>query len=134
MIAVDRASQDAVNAAIDEARRTADSARARWHAASEEQKLHWAVKWAAATESGGVEYVWVRPAHWSAFRIEGALLNQPATPLAQGRAMGDAVGFPIEDLADWMYESRDEQTGEIVRLGGFTVDVLMKEYGAPPSN
>jgi uncharacterized protein YegJ (DUF2314 family) len=133
VVAVDREQQAALDKATEEARRTMESARARWQGADETERLHWAVKWAAETESGGVEYVWVRPAHWSAFRVEGVLLNQPATPLTCGRKLGESVSFAIEELADWMYEARDKDTGMPVRLGGYTVDALGKEFGPPPN-
>jgi uncharacterized protein YegJ (DUF2314 family) len=134
VVAVDLDSQAAIDTAVAEARRTAGEARLRWESSPESARLHWAVKWAAETDAGGVEYVWVRPEHWSAFRVEGILLNQPRAQLACGRAQGDAVAFASESLADWMYESQDAATGEVVRLGGFTVKVLAQKFGAPPAH
>jgi len=111
--------------AIAKARETADDARTRWMHADPDDQQRWAIKWAAPIETGGVEYVWVRPEHWSRFRIEGVLITEPANALVGGGQRGDRVGFTAEQLADWVHiiDNGDIET----RDGGFTIDVLNSE-------
>lgn len=115
----------ALAAAIEHARATADEARMRWSAAPPDQRSRWAVKWAAPTESGGVEHVWVRPSNWSTFRIEGVLDSPPQSPLACGKSAGELVGFPIEELTDWIYAVDGDFAGR--REGGFTIDAIERQ-------
>jgi uncharacterized protein YegJ (DUF2314 family) len=100
-----RAPEDdaALAAAIEQARRTAAEARQRWEHAPADDRGHWAVKWAAPLETGEVEYLWVRPTHWSPFRIEGVLLSEPVHELQDGGAKGDNVSFPAEQFVDWAH-------------------------------
>jgi uncharacterized protein YegJ (DUF2314 family) len=117
----------AVAAAIAEARAAADAARLRWNGQNADARARWAIKWAAPTNDGGVEYVWVRPTSWSRYRIEGRLASPPRRELLPGATVGDLVGFAAQDLADWLDESGD------VPQGGFTTHVLDARYGpAPP--
>lgn len=116
-----------LEAAIAEARATADDARSRWQAASAEQRQHWAVKWAAPTSDGRIEHVWVRPAQWTVFRIEGRLLSTPLTPLECGMSAGDLVSLATEALTDWVYSPPGGQPE-----GGFTTVLLEQRYGRPP--
>ena len=109
-----------------EARATAERARTAWMAASPTDRATWAIKWAAPTEAGGTEHVWVVPVSWSPFRIEGRLVSTPQTRLACEAGEGDIVGFPIEELSDWV---RRLSTGD--REGGFTIEVLEGVYGEP---
>jgi uncharacterized protein YegJ (DUF2314 family) len=112
----------ALAAAIEKARSTMDEARARWTNAQPDARRRWAVKWAAPLESGEVEYLWVQPAHWSQFRIEGVLLNEPVHPLLDGAQRGDSVSLPAEELVDWMHLPRAESGG--AAEGGFTNDAV----------
>lgn len=114
-------------AAIAEARNTAEAAAERWRIAADQDR--WAVKWEAPTADGGVEYVWVAPLTWSAFRIEGTLASEPETELACGRGAGAIVAFPVEELADWVHYLSDDPAG--TREGGFTITVLEKRFGRP---
>jgi uncharacterized protein YegJ (DUF2314 family) len=113
--AADRELQQAMN----QARATAGAARSRWLAAPPEERRHWAVKWAAPTADGSIEHVWVRPAAWSRFRVEGVLESEPVHDLASGHGAGDLVSFPFEELSDWV---RADPAGP--REGGFTLEVL----------
>jgi uncharacterized protein YegJ (DUF2314 family) len=106
--------------AVAEARRTAPAARLRFLASSAEERGAWAVKWAAPTEEGGIEHVWVEPVTWSLFRIEGRLASPPLRALACGRGLDEMVGFPTAELVDWLRQP----AGAGQREGGFTADVL----------
>ena len=120
------AEDEALRAAIERARDTAEDARRRWLATPPDERGEWAVKWCAPTDDGGIEYVWVEPMTWSPFRIEGRLASPPRRALACGRALDEIVGFPVEELVDWMREGAE-------REGGFTVEVLEQRYGGRPS-
>jgi uncharacterized protein YegJ (DUF2314 family) len=129
--------------ATGEARRTLDDARQRWSVAKLEERTLWAVKWAAplaenadgqahaapAGDAAGqsVEHVWVRPLTWSAFRIEGVLLSAPTMSLECGRASGEIVGFPIDQISDWIHFASHQ--AEAAFEGGYTVRVLQERYG-----
>lgn len=104
--------------AIEKARATMDQARIRWSQADADERRRWAVKWAAPLESGAVEYLWVTPEHWSPFRVEGVLLNDPVHALLDGAQRGDSVSFPAEELCDWMRLPKQSDGGPIE--GGFT--------------
>ena len=128
-----------MEAAMAEARRTAAEARRRWYHAPAGQRANWYVKWAAPTaasvsgsldgsKTGGAEYVWVQPASWSAFRIEGRLASPPQSALACGKQRDEVVSFPAEQLADWLYLAEGRMNGR--REGGFTVDLLEGRFGA----
>jgi uncharacterized protein YegJ (DUF2314 family) len=124
VVAIEEAGADGpgteLASAVAEARRTAPAARVRFLASGAEERGRWAVKWAAPTEDGGVEYVWVEPVTWSLFRIEGRLASPPQRSLACGRGLDDMVGFPAAELVDWLREP----AGAGEREGGFTADVL----------
>lgn len=123
------ANNAALAEAIEHARSTVDDARNRWTHADAEDRSNWAVKWAAPLSNGAVEYLWVRPEHWSKFRIEGVLLNEPVHELVSGAVRGDRVSFPAEQLVDWVHIIR---SGEFeTREGGFTVDVLAGRSDQP---
>jgi uncharacterized protein YegJ (DUF2314 family) len=141
----DQATQRELDAAIAEARATAESARARWQQAGAEERRRWAVKWAApidnASELGTanqVEHVWVQPLSWSAFRIEGILISEPLATITAGKNRGDLVSFPIEELSDWALFNEETVEGSVLKdgndsfEGGFTLKVLERRYGAPP--
>ena len=113
--------------AIDRARSTAQDARRRWTAETADRRRQWAVKWAAPTQTGGVEHVWVVPTTWTRDRIEGWLSNPPQRPLECGRTAGELVSFTPDQLSDWM---RLEPLGG-KREGGFTVKLLEERYGRP---
>ncbi len=116
--------------AIAEARRTVDQAQQRWLSSTEQERLHWTVKWAAPTVNGGVEHLWVKPIlHWSPFRIEGRLANPPQAELASGKGLGETVSFPIEELSDWALLLQGRIGGE--HEGGFTVELFEQRYGQP---
>jgi uncharacterized protein YegJ (DUF2314 family) len=117
-----------MEAAIERARATVEKARLQWQADPGGRDA-WAVKWAAPTVGGGVEHVWVRPLSWTRFRIEGRLASQPQTPLICGRVAGELVGFPAEQLSDWLHLLGGTVDGP--REGGFTIDVLEQQHGAP---
>lgn len=119
-------------AAIEQARETADKARRQWRETPESQQHRWAVKWAAriADDADAVEHVWVRPLHWSPFRIEGILLNEPDRPLAASGtspSRGEIVSFPVEELSDWVRWHADKPNDR--RDGGFTIAVLERTGG-----
>lgn len=127
-LAVPLAAHDAeLAAASARARETAPEARRRWSDGPPEERAFWAIKWAASTTGGSVEFVWVVPARWSPFRVEGRLASPPQHELACGRALGDLVSFPVEELADWAHFPGGSLVGP--REGGFTMDVLEREYG-----
>jgi len=131
---------------IAQARLTASDARERWLKTPESERDNWAVKWAAPLdfvfdenndddvggdgEYAAVEHVWVRPLHWSPFRIEGVLISDPVNKLHKGRVRGDLVSFPIEELSDWVHFIDGDAQGR--REGGFTIDALEAKYGKPP--
>jgi uncharacterized protein YegJ (DUF2314 family) len=117
----------ALASARERARASMDDARTRWAAATEDERRSWAIKWAAPTVGGGVEYVWVEPLTWSTHRIEGRLASPPQHELTCGRTKDELVGFPAEELADWVHYLEGDPTGP--REGGFTVDVLERRFG-----
>jgi uncharacterized protein YegJ (DUF2314 family) len=120
---------DAVLAAArDEARATAAAAREAWASASSAARADWYVCWGAPTADGGTEYLWLRVETWNEFRIEGRLVNEPVSPLTVTYWPGDLIGFPAEDLADWM---RLGPNGR--EAGGATVRVLESRHGKPPA-
>jgi len=147
-VAADLSDDPAMQEAIAEARRTMASARQQWRDTPTEQRWRWAVKWAAPVQSdgnadsagdggeksqgpdGAVEYLWVRPLHWSPFRIEGRLLSEPRHPLIESPSAGDLVAFPAEQLVDWVKQPA-EPGGP--RRGGFTLEVLERRFGKPGS-
>jgi len=118
-------------AAMKQARSTAGEARQRWALDPEPAmaRTSWAVKWAAPTVDGGVEYLWVRPTSWSRHRIEGWLVNSPHGTLESGRGEGALVSFPAEELSDWVHYGTGS-TGSPIE-GGFTIPVLETRYGQP---
>jgi uncharacterized protein YegJ (DUF2314 family) len=125
----DDETDEALDAAIDEARRTAAEARETWQITPPDRRDWWAIKWAAPTTADTVEQVWVQPLHWSAFRIEGRLVSEPRAALVCGRAGGELVSFPVEELTDWIHLTTGDWNGP--REGGFTVAVLEERYGRP---
>ena len=132
LVRVDDAEDADLAAATAEAQATAEDARVRWSVAEPEDRARWAIKWKAETADGGVEYLWVQPVHWSAFRVEGVLVTEPVAELAEpasGRTGGDLVGFPVEALVDWVHYDTDDLRGP--REGGFTINVLEGRFGRP---
>ena len=140
----DEALEQELRDAAAQAQRTARTARERWLEAPPSARDHWAVKWAAPLTRGDelrpggddapperppVEYVWVIPVSWSPWRIEGVLASTPQRRI--GYVVGDLVGFPVDELADWVHT----QDGPVHshfrgrREGGFTVRVLEREFG-----
>ncbi len=115
--------------AIDRARKTLHEARTRWTQADETDRLRWAVKWVAPLDNGEVEYVWVHPTHWSPFRVEGVLLNEPVHALLIGASSGDAVSFPDEEICDWIHLPRPGTNAPAE--GGFTNDALLQTKESP---
>ncbi len=127
-LALDAEADDqAMQAAFDLARKTAVEARWRWVNSTPSERENWAIKWAAPTVDGGVEYVWVVPVAWSPFRIEGRLASPVQNELLCGKNLDEFVGFPIEELADWLFLREGEING--YRDGGFTVILLEDRYG-----
>lgn len=124
-------------AAIAQARASAGEARQRWAAAAPQDRSRWSVKWAAPTVDGRVEHVWVQPANWSGFRIEGLLASQPINELACGKTLGELVSFPSDELSDWIHDTTVNESppssGARTFEGGFTVKLLEQRYGRPPS-
>jgi len=129
MIAVSGSFAVELAAASVEARATAADASDRWRDEPPGARARWAVKWRAETSGGGVEFVWVEPLHWSHHRIEGRLASIPNAELACGKTRDDLVGFPTEELADWIREADDPATPP---EGGFTVKLLEAEFGRAP--
>lgn len=140
----DAAMQKDLDAAIAKARETMDAARARFNAATPQDRSQWLIKWAADVASGeessatdAIEYVWIAPINWSPFRIEGVLVSQPVHELTCGKTKDDLVSFPVEELADWHCNSgaggrgASAQSGDA--QGGFTIAALKSKYGTPPS-
>lgn len=115
--------------AMRHARATAEQARLQWMRAPLEHRQRWSIKWAAPTASDGVEHVWIQPRHWSAFRIEGVLLNQPIENLACGKLSGDLVSFPAEELSDWLHLTTNDP--HAAYEGGFTIAAIEKIHGRP---
>ncbi len=129
----DAALREALDAASRQARDTAAEARELWRQARPDERERWLIKWAAPVldelgqPTGRVEHVWVRPLAWSPFRVEGVLASMPRGRI--GHEAGDLVGFPIEELSDWVFKIEGRIDGP--RRGGFTVEVLEKHIGAP---
>jgi uncharacterized protein YegJ (DUF2314 family) len=120
-------SSEAMQRAIARARETAESAMRRWREATDDDRPYWAIKWAAPTADGEVEYLWVTPLHWSPFRVEGRLANPPQRELRDGARLGDMVSFPAEQLVDWVHFNEQRLDGP--REGGFSIDVLEERFG-----
>lgn len=118
--------------AIDHARSTARAAAARWNDGDAEERGRWLVAWAARTEAGGVEHLWVRPLSWSPFRVEGELASAPQQLLEREFEAGDVVAFPIEELVDWLRAPNPGATPAEVVEGGFTIAVLERRFGPVP--
>lgn len=118
------ADDPALSAAMEESRATVADARKRWEHAPPNDRTHWAVKWAAPLETGEVEYIWVRPEHWSPFRVEGVLLSEPINTLRDDIARGEHVSFPAEELCDWAHVVAG--TTPLVIEGNFTEAALTK--------
>ncbi len=129
---------EALEAAIAQAQETVNGARQQWETTPESLRSRWAIKWAAPTADGGIEYLWVQPLHWSPFRIEGLLASDPVnelhTPFARNEetplSSGDLVALPIEQLADWVHFLEGDPDGP--REGGFTIEALESRFGKPP--
>jgi uncharacterized protein YegJ (DUF2314 family) len=121
-------------AAIAKARATSAEARQNWLKADETQRQNWYIKWAAPTADQSVEHVWVQPINWSQFRVEGRLVNAPVRELIDGKAEGDVVSFPIEELSDWIHAA-NATSGAIdfnaPYEGGYTVKLLQQKFGSP---
>lgn len=103
-------------AAMQAARDTLDGARHRWLAATpEEREAQYSIKFFIDTGERR-EFLWLSPRHWSPFRIEGILLNEPR--LATDLKAGDLVDVPIERIADWLIRLPERTDG------GYTLAVL----------
>lgn len=124
-----------MSAAIAQARSTAAQAQQRWSKADQAERQRWFIKWAAPTADQSIEHVWVQPAYWSQFRIEGVLVSDPVRELTDGKAQGDVVSFSVEELSDWIHLNI-APTGAIdfnaPHEGGFTVKILQQRFGKPP--
>ncbi|MCA9296974.1 MAG: DUF2314 domain-containing protein, partial [Phycisphaerales bacterium] len=118
---------DSLAAAIARARESAEEARLSWQGAPPEDHARWWVKWAAPTQTGGVEHVWIQPDKWSAFRLEGTLTSTPTRELACGRTLGDRVSFPADELSDWLFVV--DPGPPPLHRGGFTIDALDDAFG-----
>ena len=129
VIAADLEDDPEMQADIEQARKSADSAREQWRNTPKSMRQQWAVKWAAPTEEGGREYIWIQPMHWSRFRIEGRLLSEPSGPLEDRAERGDLLAFSADELVDWVRLSASETAR--VQAGGFTIKVLEERFGEP---
>jgi len=128
----DESSNEALQAAITQARAEASAARDRWAVADPVDREQWSIKWAARTVDQSIEHVWVKPLTWSPFRIEGVLASTPITELECGRVAGEIVSFPAEELTDWMRDTgRKDAEGHPVIEGGYTSKVLTERFGQP---
>jgi len=125
--------------ATEQARETLDEARERWAYGDGPPTRRWLTAFRAPLESDSgddappralTEFLWVEPAHWSAFRIEGWLRSQPTDPQSPLRP-GTLVAFPIEDFVDWVMLEEG-----IIREGGWTILQLENLFGraSPPSS
>jgi uncharacterized protein YegJ (DUF2314 family) len=137
------AEDEALATATARAQATAEAARVRWRDATPEARRGWAIRWAAPTADGRIEYVWVEPINWSRHRIEGRLANPPQRELTCGKRLDDLVSFPIEQLADWVAppagpiagaDETDHGAADDL-TGGFTVRLMEERYGrtVPPA-
>ena len=132
VVGVDDQTDAELSEAMKQARASAETARARWTAAPEAERERWAIKWIAPLTDGAVEHVWVKPLNWSPFRVEGVLLSKPTAELQCGKAQGEIVSFPIDELSDWIYytdASAPLSQGQFE--GGFTVKALESRFGRP---
>lgn len=133
----DQSIENALVEATRQAQQSLEDARKRWAVAKPAERSLWAVKWAAplridpdSRSPRTIEYVWVQPVNWSPFRIEGVLLSTPTSPLDCGRSRGEIVGFPIDELTDWMHVA--SEAPDAAFEGGFSVKVLEARYGRDP--
>ena len=97
------------------AERTKDPARVEWNTLLPVEQQQWSILWAAPTDgTEGVEseLLWVIPLSWTEHRVEATLASTPGhrTDLA----LGDLVGFPVEELADWTDHSTTPPRGNEV--------------------
>lgn len=115
--------------AIAEAQRTAPEARRRWAEVTDANDQAWAVQCAATTIDGRTEYIWVRPTHWSAHRVEGVILSEPENELLGGEGKGDSMAFAADDLTDWLHQRRTRRG--VNQDGGFTIAALESAFGPP---
>ncbi len=120
---------DELQAAINVALASAAQERENWQYSNPQQKQRWAIKWAASTADDRIEYVWVRPVQWSAYRVEGVLANTPQNELTCNKTLGEYVSFPVEEMADWIRFLSDDFSGPYE--GGYTLEVLTNRYGTP---
>ena len=97
------------------AEQTRDAVRVEWNTLLPVEQQQWSILWAAPTDAAdGVEseLLWVIPLSWTEHRVEATLASTPGhrTDLA----LGDLVGFPIEELADWADHSTTPPRGNEV--------------------
>jgi len=139
MVGVDAevvALRDDLVAASIEARRTLDAARQRFDASAPNRRDRWAVKWAAPIRrgpaAGQTEQVWIVPMRWTEHRIEGVLASAPLRNI--GFTLGDVVGVPVDEVADWVHMPDAPVTDGFGgrREGGFTIAVLERYAGPSP--
>ena len=120
--------------ATEQARETLEQARTRWAFGDAPASRRWLTAFRspvdhdadAANDSRApslTEYLWIEPAHWSAFRIEGWLRSQPCDPNSPLRP-GELVAFPIEDFVDWVMLEDG-----VIREGGWTILLLENLFG-----
>lgn len=108
-----RRDDPALAAAIEAARETLDGARHRWLAATpEERDQQYFIKFAVEVDDRQ-EFLWLSPRHWSPFRIEGILLNQPQ--LTPDLAVGDLIDVPIEEVVDWLIRLPERTDGHYTK-------------------
>ena len=113
-LAIARGADDpALAEAVARARSSAPEAQERWRDTPPDRRGGWGIKWRAPTVDEGVEYLWVEPLAWSRFRIEGRLASPPQRALACGKGQDELVGFPIEELVDWVRYERADFTARI---------------------
>lgn len=80
------------------------------------------VKWAAPTDGGNQEHIWVEKVVFADGKFTGNLANKPAA--IEGKKIGDKVTFAKEDASDWAIYYRDGRSE-----GGFTNKVLEEQEG-----
>lgn len=106
-------------AAIDDGRgwaeQTRDAARIEWNALLPVEQQQWSILWAAPTDGADDvdwELLWVIPLSWTEHRVEATLASTPGHRI--DLTLGDLVGFPLEELADWTDHSTTPPRGNEV--------------------
>ena len=106
-------------AAIEDGRawaaQTRDAARIEWNQLLPIQQQKWSILWAAptdTTEGLDSEMLWVIPISWTEHRVEATLASTPGN--RTDLVLGDLIGFPVEELADWTDHSTTPPRGNEV--------------------